>query len=166
MGTRFSIAHEFDTDPQTYWDIFWNEDFMREMFEQMKCARKVLELRDEPDKKLRNQEVSPERDIPGVLKKVIPGGALRYIEYGVWQKPLGPLAVDIKVPAVGERFSMKCAYTVTAIGPGRCRRDFAGECTVKVPLMGGAVEKAVIDSMRDSYEVAARVHREWLARRK
>ena len=60
---------------------------------------------------------------------------------------------------------MRSLYTVTDVGPGRCRREFVGECTVKVPLVGGAAEKAILSNMRETYDNAAKVHREWIARK-
>jgi len=166
MGTRFSIAHDFDCDPATYWDIFWDEAFNADQYAQMSCGRTVLVLREEADRRLRDQEIRPERDVPAVLRKLIPRGAVRYVEHGTWKRPVGPLEVDIKVPAAGERFAMTALYSVTDLGGGRCRRQFAGECTIKIPLVAGMAEKTVIDSMRESYETAAKVHRQWIARRK
>src|SRR5262245_27044177 len=104
MGTRFSIVHDFDCDAATYWEIFWDEAFNVEMYAEMQCRRTVLAQRDEGESRVRDQEVCPERDLPAVLRKLVPEGSLRYREHGVWKKPAGPLEVDIKVPPAGDRF--------------------------------------------------------------
>jgi len=164
MGTRFSIVHEFDCDATTYWEIFWDETFNVEQYQKLGCGRTLLAKEDKGDTLLRNQEIRPERELPSVLRKFM-SGTLKYVEYGVFKKPSGPLDVTIKVPALGERFQMRSLYTVTDVGPGRCRREFVGECTVKVPLVGGAAEKAILSNMRDTYDNAAKVHREWIAKK-
>jgi hypothetical protein len=123
-------------------------------------------LRDEPDRRVRDQEIRLERDVPSLLRKFVPAGALRYVERGVWKKPAGPLDVDVEVPAIGDRFKMHAVYAVNEIVPGRCRRDFTGSCDIRIPLVGGKAEKIIVDNMLESYEDAARVHREWLAKQK
>ena len=164
MGTRFSISHEFACDAATYWEIFWDEAFNQDQYPKLGCGRTLLRKEDKGDTLLRDQEVRPEREVPVVLRKLM-SGALKYVEYGVFKKPSGPLDVRIKVPALGERFEMHSKYIVTDVGPGRCRRDFSGECTVRIPLVGGAAEKAILSNMRETYDNAAKVHREWIARR-
>lgn len=166
MGTRFSIVHEFDADPATYWEIFWDEAFNADQYARMHCGRQLLLLRDEEAQRVRDQEIRPERDVPAVLRKILPKGALRYVEHGVFAKPAGPLDVRVQVPTLGERFQLHAVYRVDPLPAGRCRREFAGECSIKVPLVGGLGEKAVVDNMRETYETAARVQAEWIARRK
>jgi len=166
MGTRFSIVHDFDCDPATYWDIFWDEAFNADQYARMRCGRTVLAQHDQADRRVRDQEIRPQRDVPAILRKLIPQGALKYVEHGVWKQPAGPLEVDIKVPAAGARFAMTAFYSVADLAARGCRREFAGECTIRIPLVAGMAEKAVIDSMRETYETAAKVHREWIARRK
>lgn len=164
MGTRFSIVHEFDCDAATYWEIFWDETFNQDQYPKLGCIRTLLLKEDKGDTLVRDQEVQPEREVPAILRKLI-AGALKYHEHGVFQKPLGPLAVDIKTPALGARFHMHATYKVTDIAPGRCRREFVGECTVKVPLIAGTAEKAILSQVRETYDNAAKVHREWIAKR-
>ena len=164
MGTRFSIVHEFDCDAATYWEIFWDETFNQEQYAKLGCGRTLLLREDKGDILLRDQEIRPERELPAVLRKFM-SGALKYVEFGRFKKPSGPLDVTIKVPALGERFQMQSSYAVTEVGPGRCRREFSGECTVKIPLVGGTAEKAILSNMRETYDNAAKVHREWIARR-
>jgi hypothetical protein len=164
MGTHFSIAHEFDCDAATYWEIFWDPAFNADLYPKLRCERTLLDQRDEDDTRVREQEVRPERELPSVLRKFM-SGALKYVEHGVFKKPAGPLEVNIKVPALGSRFEMHATYTVTDVAPGRCRRTFEGECMVKVPLVGGTAEKAIVSNLRETYDSAAKVHREWIARR-
>jgi hypothetical protein len=164
MGTRFSIVHEFDCDAQTYWDIFWDEAFNQDQYPKLGCARTLLRKEDKGETLVRDQEVAPQREVPMILRKFI-AGALKYHEHGVFKKPLGPLEVDITTPALGDRFRMRATYKVTEVGPGRCRREFVGECTVRVPLVGGTAEKAILFQVRETYDNAAKVHREWIAKR-
>jgi hypothetical protein len=166
MATRFSIVHEFDCEPALHWELFFDEAFNVDQFARIQCERKLLSQRDEPERRLRDQEITPQRDVPGVLRKLLPSGALKYVERGVWKKPAGPLTVNVTVPAAGDRFAMTADYSVSPLPGGRCRREFAGECSVRVPLVAGMAEKAIIDNLRQTYDDAARVFNDWIARRK
>jgi hypothetical protein len=166
MGTSFSIVHDFECDAATYWEIFWDEEFNQQMYAEMQCGRTLLGQKEEGGRRIRDQEVRPDRDVPSVLRKIIPGGALKYVEHGVWRQPGGTLEVDVKVPAMGDRFVLRASYTVIDLPGSRCRREFSGDCAIKVPLIGGVAERTVIENLQKSYEIASRVHREWIARRK
>jgi hypothetical protein len=166
MGTPFSIVHDFDCDAATYWEIFWDDAFNAELYPATKCGRKLISQKDEGAVRIRDQEVTPERDIPAIFKKFLPAGAMRYVEHGVFKKPAGPHDVEVRVPTLGDRFVLSASYQVADTSPGHCRRTFAGECTVKIPLVGGKAERTVNDGMKETYDIAARVHREWISRRK
>src|SRR5690242_21760080 len=109
MGTRFSIVHEFDCDAATYWEIFWDEAFNQDQYPKLGCGRTLLRKEDKGDTLVRDQEVRPEREVPAVLRKFL-SGALKYVEHGVFKKPGGPLDVEVKVPALGERFVLHAKY--------------------------------------------------------
>jgi hypothetical protein len=64
-----------------------------------------------------------------------------------------------------DKFNMSGDYIVTPLGD-RCRREFKGEVKVSVPLLGGKIEKFMMEQLRDAYEVAARVTRQWIAKQK
>jgi hypothetical protein len=166
MSTRFSIVHEFDCDASTYWEIFWDEAFNVEQYARMKCGRTMLKQEVQGELRLRDQEIAPDRSLPAPLDKLVPQGALRYVERGRFQQPKGPMQIDIEVPRLGDRFSLKSQYTVTEPTPGRCRREYSGECSLKMLLIGGIAEQVIVSNMKDTYETAAVVHREWIAKRK
>ena len=162
MATPFSIVHEFDCDAQAYWTLFWDPAFNDAQFERMQCSRTVTLLRDDGTTIVRDQEVTPERDLPFVLKSALGGASLRYHEHGVFEKPSGPMRIEISVPALGARFSLQGFYSVGALAQNRCRREFAGECAIRIPLLGGMAEQIVVGNMRESYEKGAETVRDWL----
>ena len=163
MATRFLIVHEFACEPAVFWSIFWDERFNTEQYEKMQCGRKVITLRDEEKLRTREQEITPQRSLPGLIRKVLGDGAFSYIEHAEFEKPAGPLRLRVSVPRLGERFALEGAYRVETLGPGRCRRTFEGECKVKIPLLGGQVEGLVVTQMKESYETSAAAEREWIA---
>lgn len=162
---RFRIEDEFDTDPGTYWEVFWDERFNEEQAARLRLRERQVTERVEDDSSLRRVvRVVPERDLPAAMRRVVPGG-LAYTEHDHWDKRSGVLRIRVEFPGLGDRFRLDSTYRLTPLGPGRLRREYAGEIEVRVPLIGGQIEKLVVADMERSYAQAAALMREWLARR-
>jgi hypothetical protein len=65
-----------------------------------------------------------------------------------------------------DKFQTSGDYIVSPLGDNRCRREFKGEVKMSIPLVGGKMESYTVDQMRESYERASRVTREWIAKAK
>ena len=74
--------------------------------------------------------------------------------------------VQIEPAVMRDRFQLAGVFAVTPLGPGRCRREFSGELKVSIPLLGGKIEKFMVDQIRDGYDQAARITRDYLAKQK
>lgn len=161
----FRIAHDFDTDPQGFWDLFFDEKFEEDMFRKIGMkGRVVLERKDTGDRLVRTQRLEPDLPVPAWASSVV--SSTGYTEYDVYDKAASKMDVRIEPAMMANRFKMGGVFSVEPLGPGRCRRTFAGEVKVSVMLIGGKIEQLMLDEMRKGYDRAAEVTREWLARRK
>jgi hypothetical protein len=73
------------------------------------------------------------------------------------------MKVKIETAMFKDKFHMAGDYIVSPLGDSRCRREFRGDVKVSIALIGGKIEKYMMEQMRDSYEIAARVTRKWIA---
>jgi len=163
---NFSFVHEFDIDPQAYWELFLSDAFNEDLFRELKVkSRTVVEQTDDSKTFHRVQKVEPSTPIPGFLQSLIKDTA--YTEIDTLDRSRGVMRIVIETAMFKDRFDMKGDYIVTPLDGGkRCRREFKGEVRVSVPLLGGKIEKYMMEQMRDSYEIATRVTREWIAKKK
>ena len=162
---NFSFAHDFDIDPQGFWDLFFSKPYEEDLYKRLKIrTRTVLEHKDEGNLVRRTQRMEPELAVPSWAASVIKDTG--YTEYDVLDKATSKMAVRIEPMLMKERFQMSSSFNVTPLGPRRCRREFAGEVKILVPLLGGRIEKLMIDQMREAYDTAAQVTREWVAKQK
>ena len=162
---NFSFVHEFDIDPQGFWDMFFSQPYEEELYKRLKMrSRTVLEHKDEGNIVRRTQRMEPELAVPSWASSVIKDTG--YTEYDVLDKASSKMSVRIEPMLMKERFQMTSTFTVTALGPGRCRREFAGDIKISVPLLGGKIEKLMIEQLREAYDTAAQVTREWLSKKK
>ena len=164
--TPFKITHELRGDRDAYWKIFFDKEFTGEMYDRIGVKEwKILAWKEEDGKLYREVKVVPKRDLPSMIKKVVKGD-LGYIEHSTlyWDRDF--MECNVKPTLLSEKTTVKATYKLEKVGEGRLRRTFEGTIEVKIPLLGSKVEKLVVDDMTRSYDVAAKVHQEWLDRTK
>ncbi len=161
---NFHFSHDFDTNVASYWKIFLSEEFSKEMFADLKMRKYEVSKREDDGKRfIRVQTLEPSTPIPSFLTSLIK--STQYTEYDDLEWGSNCMKVEIKTAMFADKFKMGGNYTVTALDGGkRCRREFKGEVKVSVPLIGGRIEKYMLEQMRDSYETAAATTRRWIAK--
>ena len=162
---KFTIAHEFDCDAKTYWEIFFNLDYQKDMYSGLGIKERTILMFEEDDREIRRKiKIMPQRDLPAALKSVLRGD-LGYIEHNVYHKGKDVMDVRIEPTLMKERFTMNAEFRVVTLGPKRVRREFVGSIDVSVPLLGGQIEKLVMADVRKSYDQAALTTARWIAKK-
>lgn len=124
-------------------------------------SREVLERLDEPDRLTVVTKVFPERQLPAFVRPFV-DGPLHYVERTVWDKRADRIDLDIRPSIMGKRTQIRMIYTVTESGPGRVRRIAEGDVTVEISLIGGRVERAIVDDLAQSLPRTAACTQAWL----
>jgi hypothetical protein len=161
---KFNITHTFECTPETFWEVFFSEEYQKDMYSGLGIKERTILKCEEDDQQIRRQiKIMPERDLPGALKRVIKGD-LGYIEHNVFYKGKNSMDVRIEPTLMAERFAMSGVFRVVPLGEKRVRRDFTGTIEVSVPLLGGQIEKLVMADVQKSYEQAAQITNRWVAK--
>ncbi len=162
---QFRFVHDFDVEPAGFWAMFFSEAFENELFRGLKMKTwKVLERREDGGKLHRTVKLEPDMAVPSWATSVVKETG--YTEIDVFYRAESKMDVKIDPAVMRDRFQLQGVFAVTPLGPGRCRREFAGEIKVSVPLLGGRIEKFMVDQIRDGYDQAARITRDYLAKQK
>jgi hypothetical protein len=162
---HFKFEHDFDIDAKDYWDLFFADDYNEDLNRELKMRdRKVLEQKDDGKILKRVQKMSPADDIPQMFKSVVPD--IGYTEHDTFYRDRSSMDVIIEPAAGKNKFDMRAVYKVQPLGPGKCRRTFEGDVKVNVMILGGQIEKFMVEKLRTSYETAAVVTRRWITKRK
>ena len=162
---KFELVQEFQTDPETFWRVFFDEEYNEALYRTaLPIKERKLLAREETDQEIRRRvQVTPDEEIPPAFQKVI-GGDMTYIEHTTWRK--GSNEAEIRVELVSERLRPKFQFDsrirVEPHGNG-IRRTLSGEIKVKIPLMGGTIEKHVFKGIEENDRRAADFMRKWLA---
>jgi hypothetical protein len=164
VSTHFKYVHDFDCDIPAFWTVFFNEDYNVEMYRRIKVKERKMLERKEDDKTVSFAvKIMPERDLPGIIKKIV-GGDLGYTERSTLDRATNRMDVSIEPTLMKDRTKIKGIYSVESIAPNKVRRTFEGDIAVDIPLVGKKVEATVLEDVKRSYDIAAEVTKEWLAK--
>ncbi len=158
------IEHSFPCDSTTYWENFFSAEYNQALFVgRLKFERwEVVERVETEDGFRRVIEAVPRvGDLPGPIKALLKNGA-GYREEGEFFRSQGRYTTHIRSNSLGERLPIEGVMTVEDIGDGRCTRVYLFEVEAKVRLIGGMLEKRVLDDVEKSYGKAAEFTRGWL----
>jgi hypothetical protein len=159
--THFAFTHEFATDIDRYWSVFFDDAFNRELTARLDVASCTVLRRDEDDATIRFElKVMPRRELPFLVKKLV-GGDLGYVERSIYYKGKNYLDVTIEPTLFKERVDVRATYRVVPIANGRVRRTYEGDAHVALPL-GRTIEAAMLEDVRRSFDIAATVTQQWL----
>ncbi len=127
------------------------------------ARRDVLELDDGPTELRRVCKVVPKRQLPAVIRPFVPG-ELYFHERLVWHKQADRIDMTIEPSLLGGRTEIHSVYALSVVGPGRVRRVYEGHVTVGIRLIGGRVERAIVEDLERSLVIAAAATQDWLDR--
>ena len=162
---HFRFEHEFDIEPKDYWEMFFSEPYNQDLYKQLKMkTRELVEQKDEGKTLRRVVRLTPDEEIPAVFKSVIKDTS--YVERNVFHRDRSVMDVVVEPAMMKNKFDLKATYSVVPSGPGRSRRIFEGDVKISVMIIGGQIEKYMVDKMRSSYDIATEVTRKWVAKRK
>jgi hypothetical protein len=165
MATHFKFEHDFDIDVKDYWDLFFSEEYNVDLYKELKMKERTkLEQTDDGKTLRRATRLTPSTKVPDIFKKVI--SDMSYTERNVFHRERSEMEVVVEPSMMKDKFDLRGIYSVRPLGEGRCRRKFEGDAKVSVFLVGGQIEKFMIEEIRKSYDVAANVTRRWIVERK
>ena len=161
--TPFRMQDVFKTDPATFWQVFFDRAFNEHLYAKIGVKERTVSVQREDDRTItRHMRVIPVRDLPAFMAKLIPGD-FGYDEEVVLEKATGIMQVKAR-PTFGTRNELKGTIHLDPTGEGEISRIFEGIVKVEVPLVGGKIERIVLEDVVRSNTVTTAVTRSWLAR--
>lgn len=160
---KFKCEHRFAGLTQAqYEDLYFDEEFNIALCKEVGLARTLLRREIQAGKLRRDVKVGADREIPPAAAKILGASKIEYTETvdytmgsfrGTWST-LSSVMTD-KVDSRG-------TFAFQTSGDG-VNRVIEGDVTVKIPFVGGVVEKFIIADVEKSYEKAAEFTRRWLS---
>lgn len=116
--------------------------------------RELIERFEDATRYRCESRIYPRRQLPALLKPLVKGG-LELHEIVTWDKATDTLVYETTPSILGGRSKIQSRAQIIADGTG-AKRLYKGQVTVEVKLIGGKVERSVVEDMTRSLEVATR----------
>lgn len=163
---EYEIVDEFPTTVDAYWAMFFSDEYNAALWKHLDIEREVVEFRreGEGDGEVvhRTQRLTPKRDVPSALRRIVKD-AIAYEERNVWRRKDSAMQVVTIPNFFADKFEATGTYRIEPVGEDRVRRTWTAKCSCKVPLVGGKVEKHVVEEVKRSYKATTIFTRKWIA---
>ncbi len=164
---KYTITDDFETSAERYWEVFFDDAYNEALFRHLRIGRQPLEFTREGEGEQlvirRRQILTPQREAPKIIKKLIKG-AISYTETNTFTARDNCMQVETIPGFAADKLITRGVYRLEVLGPERVRRIFAAECTCKIPLVGGKIERTIVDEVKNSYRETTDFTRRWLAK--
>jgi hypothetical protein len=163
---RFRIADEFETTAPAYWEMFFGGPYNSGLWPALDVGYEQISFTREgqgEDLVIRREQIlTPHRELPGFMKKLVQG-ALKYREIDVFTARDDRMEVTTIPSVLQDKITSTGVYRLERSGEARVLRVFEGECVCRIPLVGGKIEKQIVSEVEESYRKTTVFTRDWLS---
>jgi hypothetical protein len=165
---KYTIEDTFDVSAQRYWDEFFNPEYANALWPALDIKYELIKLERKGEGDAleihREQKLSPNRELPALIQKFVKGG-LSYVEKNHYKAKDSAMRTTTIPSFMADKITTGGLYRVIELGPTKCKRVWEGEVDCSIALIGGKVEKMLVDEVRESYRKATEFTRKWHAER-
>ena len=155
---RFVCKNTFNCNAETYWTkVFFDKEYNEGLYTKALGfkAFEILELTGESGgDRTRRMYTEPKTDAPAIITKLI-GGGLTYSEKGKFDSKTQKWSYEITTSKLADKVRIGGTLWVEPRGDDKVERFCVVDLQVSVFGIGGAVEKYIADTTRESYEKTA-----------
>jgi len=161
---KLHLEHTFDCTPEEYWAMYTDPEFDQRMGNMSAVERNVLEDTDDGVRGVRRLQYTTRKPLPGPMKKALGAERLTYEQINRLDRSASRIDWEIRPGVMPDKIQARGHYTAVAHGRG-CRVTVHGDVSVRIPLIGKRIEKAVVDVFERAYEKSVGIQRDLLAER-
>lgn len=168
MSTEFSFEHVFRAaSPDDVIRAYFDADALAM---QDKVAglleRTVIQQHEDDAVKEMTWSVRSSRSLPFFVKPLVEGGRLAFHEWQKWKKGTTEVEMTVTPQILGGRVKIAGSYKLTQQGEGRVHRLYKGAITADVKLVGGKVERGILEEFTKGVPGMAECTQQWLDARR
>lgn len=160
---KLSVSHTFPCTEDVFWQMFWDDEYDRMMTESAGFTRETLWDRQEGSDRVWRMRFIPDQKLPAMVARAVGTDRLIY-EQVSRLTPDRVLHWEVFPAVVPEKVTAKGTMRIQPVRGG-VDRIVEGEISVRIPIIGGRIEKQIHSSVLDSYRRAADVATRWLDQR-
>lgn len=156
---KLFIQSDFPFDAKTAWGIFESPEFETRLEESTGIRCEVLTTEQKGESTVRRLRYTSNSELPTIAAKALGTKNLTYVQTNTFDPTKSQLTWAVDLPMVGDRVSVGGTTTINDTASGS-RRVVDGDISVRMRLVGGQIEKAVVAQFKKSMERAVDLARD------
>lgn len=161
---RFRVEQVYDAPADAVLDVYCDPAFYGALEGLAKIDTPVvLEHRIEGDHVILAVRYRFAADLPAAAARVLDSSRLTWIERSTIDRTTRATRAELVPDHYADKLRSSATAVIEDLGPGRCRRVVQGELRVRMPLVGGQVERAIVSGLQEHLADEATVVRRRLA---
>jgi hypothetical protein len=161
---RFEVVQELSGAPADFWSVLLDMAYVREFNAAAGIEVELLRLERHGSRVERDVRYRSARPVPLVLRPFMPDG-IGYVEHGVLDLVAQRYEHRLEPMPLGSRAELRATISLEVIAPERFRRTYAGAFDVRVPLIGGRLERDAAQAMMNENPESAALTQRWVEQR-
>ena len=158
---RFHLQQEFPAPLAEVEAAFLDDAFLARLGDIPGLGRpEPLEERRDGDLVHRRVRYRFTKPVSSVVRRVVDPARLTWVEVSTTDTRTHRTTFHIEPDHYPDKLASQAAIQLTPAGQGT-RRVTEGEVVVRVPLVGGRVERAIVDGLREHADAEVEVFRRW-----
>lgn len=162
---KFKSEHRFSgISLAQYEQLYFDEAFNIALCQAVGLQRTLIAREESGGRLHRVVRVSPEREVPAPVAKILGSARLEYTETVDYTLGSGRGTWSTKSSVLTDKVDSRGTFSFVGQGDSVIR-TVDGEIAVRLTLVGGVVEKFIVADVEKSYDKAAEFTRNWLLRK-
>jgi len=128
-------------------------------------GRKIVEDKEDDAIKQTTWKVTSTRVLPMFVRAMVEGGKLSFLEMQRWRKADNEIDMTVTPQILGGRVQIAGVYKLWQVHERDIKRSYKGTITAGVPLIGGKIERGILEEFTKGVPEMARVTADWLKNR-
>jgi hypothetical protein len=158
---KIAYRHRLPADPATAWAELQSAAYSEAVAKEGGADVQVIEESEKSGARVRRIRVTGRRPLPGFAQKALGTERLSYVQEETSIPGAYKLRWKVVPDALPDRVVAEGTYELLSDGDGSIRA-IDGTIDVRIPLVGGRIEKALAEELQKSYDRTALFAQRWL----
>lgn len=158
---RLELTHPLPASVDIVWGLVFSDDFSSALDQRTGVRREKVSEEFNAGKQHTSFRIVHSEKLPAVAAKAMGSETLVYFQDQVVDEATKTVHWRVRLPSLGSKVQASGTYRLELLGD-RCQRVVSGDISVRIPLIGGKVEKEIVKKLSASYDDSAAFIRQWL----
>jgi hypothetical protein len=159
---KLNLTHELPASAEEVWNLVFTDEFMNALDERTGVQRELLSDDVRDGKRHITIQISHSEPLPNLAAKAMGSKTLVYLQDQIIDNAQKTVHWRVRLPSLGSKVQASGTYALEDRAE-QCVRVVRGDVQVRVPFVGGKIERQIINKLSGSYDNSAVFICRWLS---